>query len=171
MRAERLVTLTTFAAMSLLVLAGVTFRLAGVAVPWTNELSQYCLVWLVFTGANLGIHGREHVALTLLTDRLSSRYQWAWGIVARLCFLVFCGYLGVVGFRLVAFQRAMGGTTVSLPVDVPTYVISSILPLSFLAGVVHLVRQVAEDWRPREIVATPGAESDGMLRSTTGRKS
>jgi len=170
---ERGLTLVMFAAMSVLVLAGIVFRLTNMTVPWTNELAQYCLVWLVFVGANLGAYGREHVALTILTDRLSSRQRWAWGLAAQFAFLVFCGYLVVVGFRFVAFELAMGGRTVSLPFDIPKYLISAILPLSFLGGCVHLVRQLVCDWRAGTVSARPVSsvtEGGGSPHETRGEE-
>jgi TRAP-type C4-dicarboxylate transport system permease small subunit len=59
-------------------------------------------------------------------------------------FLAFCVYIVWTGFMLVNMQVTMGGTTFALPIDVPRYLISLMLPISFLAGTLHLVCQLLE---------------------------
>ena len=63
---ETALTLILMVAISVCVLAGIVFRLLSITAPWTNELAQNLLVWLMFVGANLGIYYREHVAVTIL---------------------------------------------------------------------------------------------------------
>ena len=141
---ETALTLILMVAMSVCVLAGIVFRLLSIAVPWTNEMAQNLLVWLMFVGANLGIYYREHVAVTILPDRLHGRARTVVIYAAQLGFLVFCVYIVISGTYFVNMQRMMGGTTFALPIDVPRYLLASILPLSFLAGTLHLLRELLE---------------------------
>lgn len=141
---ETALTLILMIAMSVFVLAGIVFRLLSITVPWTNEMAQNLLVWLMFVGANLGIYYREHVAVTILPDRLNGRARTIVLYAAQLGFLFFCLYIVISGTYFVYMQRIMGGTTFALPIDVPKYLLASILPLSFLAGALHLLRELLE---------------------------
>ena len=141
---ETALTLILMIAMSVFVLAGIVFRLLSITVPWTNEMAQNLLVWLMFVGANLGIYYREHVAVTILPDRLNGRARTIVLYAAQLGFLFFCLYIVISGTYFVYMQRIMGGTTFALPIDVPKYLLASILPLSFLAGTLHLLRELLE---------------------------
>ena len=141
---ERALTLVLMVGMGVFVLAGIVFRLLSVTVPWTNELAQILLVWLMFVGANLGTYYREHVGVTILPDRLHGTARAVALYAIQIGFIVFCVYIVIAGTQLVSMQMKMGGTTFALPVDVPRYLISCILPLSFLAGSLHLVRELLE---------------------------
>ncbi|MGH9554050.1 MAG: TRAP transporter small permease [Terriglobales bacterium] len=130
--------------MSTFVFLGIVFRISSVTAPWTNEVSQLFLVWLMFVGANLGTYYREHVGVTILPDRTHGRVRIALVYAAQLALIVFSVYILIAGSRFVVMQKAMGGTTFSLPIDIPNYLISLILPFSFLFGTLHSVRELIE---------------------------
>jgi TRAP-type transport system small permease protein len=143
-RVERALVLVLFLGMATFVFAGIAFRILSVTAPWTNEVSQLFLVWLMFVGANLGTYYREHVAVTILPDRTRGRVRIVLVYAAQIALIIFSVYILVAGTHLVLMQKAMGGTTFSLPVDVPRYLISLVLPLSFLFGTLHSVRELVE---------------------------
>jgi TRAP-type transport system small permease protein len=43
---------------------------ARVSIPWTEEVARYLLVLMTFTGAALALRDRQHIAITILLDRL-----------------------------------------------------------------------------------------------------
>jgi TRAP-type transport system small permease protein len=143
-RVERALVLVLFLGMSTFVFAGIVFRILKVTAPWTNEVSQLFLVWLMFVGANLGTYYREHVGVTILPDRMHGRSRIILVYAAQLALIIFSAYILIAGTQFVLMQKAMGGTTFSLPIDIPTYLISLVLPLSFLFGTLHGVRELIE---------------------------
>ncbi|WBU59934.1 TRAP transporter small permease [Paracoccus albus] len=58
-----------------LLLANVVSRAFGRPLIWTDELAVYLMVVGAFAGASLGIANREHLAVTLLADRLGPGAQ------------------------------------------------------------------------------------------------
>src|SRR5207245_5962187 len=90
--------------MGALVMAGIVFRLSSISVAWTNEAAQLLLVWLMFVGANLGTYYREHVAVTILPDRLHGRARALVLYAIQLGFIAFCVYIVWAGFLLVNMQ-------------------------------------------------------------------
>lgn len=45
---------------------------------WTEEISRYLFIWLVLIGSAYVSAGNNHLALTVLTDRLNSRVFDVW---------------------------------------------------------------------------------------------
>ena len=143
-RVESALLLVLMLGIGLFVLAGIVFRLLSISVAWTNEAAQLLLVWLMFVGANLGTYYREHVGVTILPDRLHGRQRATVLYAIQLAFIGFCLYIVWTGILFVRMQINMGGTTFALPIDVPRYLISLILPVSFMAGTLHLIRELLE---------------------------
>ena len=143
-RIESMLLLVLMLGIGLFVAAGIVFRLLSISVAWTNEAAQLLLVWLMFVGANLGTYYREHVGVTILPDRLHGRARAIVLYAIQVTFIAFCVYIVWTGILFVRMQFDMGGTTFALPIDVPRYLISLILPVSFAAGTLHLVRELLE---------------------------
>ena len=143
-RVERALLLVTLVAMLICLALAIVTRLLRITAPWTNELAQLLLIWLMFLGANLGFYYREHVAVTGFIDRLGRKGRLFFLYLVQVGVIGFCAYRVVVGSKFVLFQKMMGGTTISLPIDIPRYVIAAMLPASFLAGTFHLTLQLFE---------------------------
>lgn len=141
-RVEQALTFVTLFGMVLCIGLGIVFRLTGISVPWTNEAAQIFLIWIMFIGANLGFYYSEHVGMTAFVDMLNRKGRYVFLLLVQICLIAFCLYTVIVGGWFVSFQRMMGGTTISLPFDLPKYVIAMVLPISFLAGLYHLVLQL-----------------------------
>ncbi|GGE91300.1 TRAP transporter small permease [Stappia taiwanensis] len=97
---------------------------------WAEELSRLLLVWATFAGAALLLHRRQHITITLLTDRLSPRARQMQEIIALLFIAALGGvivYLGG-GIALHSFERAR--TTGSM-LDLPAWWAEAALPLCF----------------------------------------
>jgi TRAP-type C4-dicarboxylate transport system permease small subunit len=164
--AERALIFVTFLGMAFFVLAGIVFRLGNLTVPWTNEAAQLILIWLMFSGANLGTYYREHVGVTLLPDMLHGRARLAVVLFIQLAVLVFSVYILVAGIQFVNLQQMMGGTTFSLPYDIPKYVIALILPISFFAGTIHAIHHLIDLDAPTSGLTDFSGDTD--IKNTIG---
>lgn len=62
--------------MSVAVMAQVTVRFVltaaglNISAPWTEELARYCLIWMVFLGAGIGVRHAQMIALEFLVTQL-----------------------------------------------------------------------------------------------------
>ena len=77
--------------VTLLILLNVVTRTAGNALFWVDELAIYAMVWMTFLGASAGLHYRNSVSITLLSDALSGAAKKA---------LLKCVDIIVFGFAL-----------------------------------------------------------------------
>jgi len=65
------------------------------SIAWAEELSRILFVWLVFTGAVLGLYNIEHLGLHILLDRLkpkmrnmSENISWVLVIVVAVAMII-----------------------------------------------------------------------------------
>ena len=74
-RAESVLAGWILAAVFAVVLANVAGRAVGRPLIWADEAAVYAMAWAAFIAASAGVAGRDHVAITLLPDRLSSAHR------------------------------------------------------------------------------------------------
>jgi TRAP-type C4-dicarboxylate transport system permease small subunit len=86
-----------------LVLAQVFFRFAlNDSLLWSDELSQYCNVWITFLGAALVTYGWGHTNVPLLVDRIPESVRPYVMIPVKLIPAAFAVFLLVQGGEFVA---------------------------------------------------------------------
>jgi TRAP-type C4-dicarboxylate transport system permease small subunit len=127
-----------FISFTVLSFAQVIARYAfGRPITWTEEISRYLFVWVVFVGAGVAERSRAHVTLDFLVSRLSPRVRhWLDVLNAVLCvgmvLLLFVWYgwsLTVVSMRQ---ESPFGGP--------PVGVAAMAIPIGGLLMVLNIVR-------------------------------
>lgn len=119
------------------VLLQVFFRyILGSPIAWTIELTRYCLVWLTFLGAYLGLRrGGAHISMSLVYNKFTKIQKWYIDLLGNASMLVFFIFMVRFGSR---FSMA---TLQSRPdsFDFSMGVIYSILPLAGLLFSIHCI--------------------------------
>lgn len=60
------------------------------SLPWSEELSRYLMVWIVFLGAGIGIMKKSHIGVEALVILLPDKLQkWTAVLVNALCCVFF----------------------------------------------------------------------------------
>jgi len=114
------------AAMSLLIFAQVIFRFViFVALPWTEELARYLMIWMAMLGAPLALRLDQHIGVGLVLERLPRRVRLWVTLATCLATMAFMGVVGWQGWVLCtknlsqvspAMQMPMILTYLSIPV-------------------------------------------------------
>jgi TRAP-type C4-dicarboxylate transport system permease small subunit len=107
---------------------------------WTNEFTQYSLVWASMLGGAVGLKRGYQVGITSLTDSLPpgpSRFVQALAFSATLVFLAFVTYYGFVQMLTNRFQTS---STMGIPMSIPY----SALPIGFLIMFFVTVEQLVD---------------------------
>jgi C4-dicarboxylate transporter DctQ subunit len=115
------------AVMVVVVFLQVIFRFViHSSLPWSEELSRYLMVWIVFLGASIGVNKKSHIGVEALVILLPAVVQkWAAALVSALCCVFF------------AFMIQYGGLILRVVVNQlsPAMEISMAVPYSaLLAG-------------------------------------
>ena len=102
---------------------------------WSEEAARYLFVWAAFLGAAVAIGRREHFSITLIKTYLTRRGQWVLEIFGVILVIVFCLLMIWFGSKM-----SLRFIYINLPIiPISQGFIYSVIPLSGLYGVLHLV--------------------------------
>ena len=110
---------------------------------WSNEFSQYSLVWASMLGGAVGLKRGYQVGITSLQDSLSpgpARVVQAIGFVVVLVFLALVTYYG---FDQMWMNRNQTSSTMGIPMSIPYSALPIGFALMFLVTVEQLVDLLA----------------------------
>lgn len=69
---------------------------------WTEEISRFLLVWVIFLGGAIGVRERSHFVLEVLTPHSSPLVNQLWEAFVIILELAFCGIFFFRGFSYAA---------------------------------------------------------------------
>lgn len=119
------------AAMVINVLLQVTARFLGIAVPFTEELAGYLLVWVGVLGAAYATGQKLHLAIDLLPRSLDEKKQKRLNIIVNFIVIIFAFFTMVVGgINLVYITLSL--KQFSPVMEIPKGIIYMVIPLSGL---------------------------------------
>ena len=142
--------------LTVIVLLGVSFRKAGMALAWYDELASILLAWLTYYGAALAALNGRHIGFpTLVRGLPPSQQKFAW-VLREIIVISFFILVAVSGVQVV---YALGGTyLVGLP-WVPVALSQSVIPIGALLFVLAELSAAAETVPPAS-AAPPDAATD-----------
>lgn len=117
----------------------VVTRWIGVSVAWTEEMTRFACIWLIFLGSAILADRSEHIAVTILDSLLKGKALAVLNVLRKLCFLVFSVVIVKVGFdaaAMVARQTspnmgiAMNIMYISIPIGsilTALYIVASVI--------------------------------------------
>jgi len=98
---------------------------------YTEELARYMLIWIGILGASYVAGQKMHLAIDLLSTKLSGRAKIYLDIFIESCVFIFALVVMVIGgFRLVIITLSLD--QISAALQIPLGYIYSVLPLSGL---------------------------------------
>lgn len=113
---------------------------ANFSVPWTEELSRYMMVWLIFLGAAYACRRAQLISLTIVVDRLPARAQAAAMAACALVCVAFYALLVQVG--IVAFRT--GFIEMSPVLQFPKAYVYAAMPVGAAAMIINTLACLAE---------------------------
>lgn len=146
----RVTAITLAAAIAVVVAAGVFWRyVLNDAISWSEELSKFLMLWLVFVGAPIGLRFGDHVAIEMLPNMLPARLRAAVFAIVAAIVAVFVGALMVVSFSF-AWN---GRTQVAIAIgDISMFWIFAAIPFGsasmLLVAAQLLLESIADLVRP-----------------------
>lgn len=134
-RIDAVVGLAAFCALLVMLLAismQIFFRLYLDALPWTEELARYMLVWVTFLGATMAYRRGLHITVNFAVDLLPRPFARFLRVAAILGSILFFGVIMVYAVRFMQFQS----TQLTPSLRIPIYLVYSVMPFSL--GVMFL---------------------------------
>jgi TRAP-type C4-dicarboxylate transport system permease small subunit len=114
-------------AVTAIVVAGFTFRWAGLALVWYDEVASISLAWLTYYAAALAALRGAHIGFSGFVNALPTRLRVAATLFASTVNILFFAILAVTGMQVV--NVLAGITLVSLP-EVSQQIVQSAIPIT-----------------------------------------
>jgi len=105
------------AVMTFLVIIQVFCRYClGVSIPFSEELSRYLMVWVVFLAAGLALKDDAHISIKVLVDKFQERRRLWLSLAAQILLLAFLVLLLVESIALLPYQRVQIITSMGISI-------------------------------------------------------
>jgi C4-dicarboxylate transporter, DctQ subunit len=101
----------------------------GTGFVWSLEATTYTFAWLVLVGMSYGVRTKSHIAVDILTSRLSPVAQRLVGLLALLLCLVYCAFMFYGGYAFVDRLAQLGNNARDIPL--PRWLLTVIMPVAF----------------------------------------
>ena len=146
--------IAALAFMTLLTVVQVVLRYVfATGFVWSLEVTTYTFAWLVLIGMSYGVRTEAHIAVDLLTSRLTPSGARATAAVALAAGLAYCALMIYGSGQFIDRLMTLGTNARDIPV--PRWVLTGIMPVAFLLLALRLVQAA----RP---VLWPGTKTDEL---------
>ena len=113
-------------------------------VGWSEEFSNYLMVWAVFLGAAYALKEDAHIGVDLLLSKLPPRVKSFFLLFHCVIGLIFCSILLCKGVELVRYSIDLGNRSIatSFPLFIPQLAVpvgSAMLILQLFAQAIKLI--------------------------------
>lgn len=135
--------------MTVVVALQVIFRyVIHSSLPWSEELSRYCLVFATFIGVSAGLRAGTHTCVDFLISllpRKASFWLAALAYFATLCFSVAFVIIGVqMSLQMKSFAQKTAG------LHIPMWIPYSAIPLGFAGGCIRSAQNLIDHFKNRK---------------------
>jgi TRAP-type C4-dicarboxylate transport system permease small subunit len=144
-RITEIVLVIVLTAMAVAVFLQVIFRyVLSLPLFWTEEFARYCLVWASLLGSAVAVKRGQHIAVTILVERLPSPLGRILKIVALMAVAVILTVILWGGIQLVAITRAQISPALRVPMSIPYLAV----PVGAALMLFHTIGFLAETITP-----------------------
>ena len=138
---EKTILLLTFLLLAAVTALQIVSRPLNLQTTWTLELGGYLLVWMIFSGAALGVREWRHVRFDALIQSVPSAARRHLARLAELLVLGFAVFLLWTSVGLVERQLSWGQMTATLPANINIGAMTAIMPVAGAFMIVHLINR------------------------------
>ena len=129
-RLEEAFMIGALAFMTVLTVVQVVLRYGfGTGLVWSLEATTYTFAWLVLIGMSYGVRTEAHIAVDLLTSRLSPSGARVTAGIALVFGLAYCGLMIYGSSQFVDRLMTLGNNARDIPL--PRWVLAGIMPIAF----------------------------------------
>lgn len=109
---------------------------------FTEEIMRYSLIWVGLLGSAYGFYKHEHMALTILPNKLTGIARFTLSFAINMCILALSfSVIAYGGLRMMSVS--IGQTSAILKTSMP--LVYSVLPISGVATIIFTIKNIADD--------------------------
>jgi C4-dicarboxylate transporter, DctQ subunit len=134
--------------MTVLTVVQVVLRYGfATGLVWSLEATTYAFAWLVLIGMSYGVRTEAHIAVDLVTSRLTPGAARVFAVIALACGLVYCALMIYGSSQFVDRLLALGNNARDIPL--PRWALTGIMPIAFGLLALRLVQAARPILWPR----------------------
>ena len=138
-RVEETFMIVALSLMTVLTVVQVVLRYGfGSGFVWSLEVTTYTFAWLVLIGMSYGVRTEAHIAVDLVTSRLSPGGARAFAAIARVAGLAYCALMLDGSSQFVDRLLTLGNNARDIPL--PRWLLTGIMPIAFALLALRLVQ-------------------------------
>jgi C4-dicarboxylate transporter DctQ subunit len=138
-RLEEAFMTAALAFMTVLTVVQVVLRYGfGTGWVWSLEATTYTFAWLVLIGMSYGVRTQAHIAVDLVTSRLTPGVARVVAAVALFAGLAYCALMIYASSQFVDRLMTLGTNARDIPL--PRWVLTGIMPIAFGLLALRLVQ-------------------------------
>ena len=161
-RACEMALILLLAAMAVVVFLEVVFRyMIHLPLFWTEEFARYALVWVSLMGAAVALKRGEHIAVTLVVERLPVGSRRLVNQIANLSVGAILMVMMWGGIRLVMITSTQISPALRIPMAVPYLS----LPISSAIMLVHIIHSLMHPPAVNSEVMVKGSQAVNPSKS------
>ena len=141
---EEKITLFFFIIMCISLFLQLFSRFIGKPLVFTEEISRYSYVWIVFIAMSLAIKTNDHIAIDFFKNKLPGRIQKILNVLINFCSVLFFIYLTFYGIQYVTFTK----TSLTPALEIPMMVVTVSLPIGFALSAIRSVIRLIQSLKP-----------------------
>lgn len=130
-------------------------------VVWVLEISEYCLLYIVFLGAAFLLQNEGHVRVDLLLNRLRPVAQARLNAITSIAGAIVCLILTIYGARI-TWDAFINHVPTMEFLKMPYFIILIIIPIGSFLLTVQFLRRSANYWSMQK--SLPGGDRGAILR-------
>ena len=108
---------------------------------FSEELSRYAFLWMVFLGLSYATLHKKHIRLGILVERFPRTVQLAIDIFLHLLAITCFAWIGITSITWLRFI----GNTVTNALRIPRWIIGLILPISSCLVIIRSIQMIFKD--------------------------
>lgn len=129
---------------------------------FTEEVMRFSLIWIGFLGSSYAFYKRDHMALTILPNKLKGIYKFALDFAINMCVMVMSfSVITYGGLRMMSVSAAQ--TSAILKLSMP--MVYSVLPISGVATMVFTLKLITDD-----IFRFAGEDAEHAVARAAGKR-
>lgn len=102
---------------------------------FTEELSRYLMVWIVFLGSALAIRDGSHIRIQILVNRLGPRMQQIAQLAAYILIIAFLVFVTVEGLKILPRQLQQ----MCITIDISLFYFYLAIPVGSILMIIFLL--------------------------------
>ena len=125
--------------MAVLLIFGVFMRtVMNSSLTFSEEIATALLILVSFFGLGYCARKGRHITMSIVFDLVSNKYKKVFMIVISFVSALAMAYIGYLALKYVMSVQNLGRVTPAL--QIPMYLIYSVVPIGFLLGTIEYIR-------------------------------